>query len=122
MTDGLETNKLISAATGISVETRLQTPGEATADSTVISPYALCLPLEHSVILSLKSILFPSVLLANVVRIVVSSQELIFLFLFFNFLLFQKNHQWQNKEPQTTFIHISLTLQNMRKGFCVPNH
>lgn len=41
MIDGWETNKLISAAAGIRVETILQTPGEVTADSAMISPYVL---------------------------------------------------------------------------------
>lgn len=64
MIDGLETNKLISAAAGIRVATILQTPGEVTADSAMISPYVLCLPVLQSVILLLKSVIF-SVLLVN---------------------------------------------------------
>ena len=43
MIDVLETNTLSSAATGISVETRLQTAGEPTADGAMISPYVHCL-------------------------------------------------------------------------------
>lgn len=43
MIDVLETNKLISAAAGICVETRLKTAGGATADGTMISPYVHCL-------------------------------------------------------------------------------
>lgn len=44
MIDASETNKLISAAAGISVETRLQTAGGAATDGTMISPYVHFLP------------------------------------------------------------------------------
>lgn len=44
MIDVFETNKLISAAAGISAQTRLQTAGGATSDCAMISPYGHCLP------------------------------------------------------------------------------
>lgn len=44
MIDALETNKPPLAAAGISVEARLQTAGEPSADGAFVSPYVHCLP------------------------------------------------------------------------------